>query len=376
MPDPANARPAAPLPRGTLARVCPPPSRPPQTTPHAPPPRTAEGTPEIGTDDYDSRKPRTDFFRLPAGEDVHLVRRREILKKYPEIEELYKPDVMIFFQACGVVVAQMALSRLMADKTWWFTLLCGWLFGAFANQNLFLAIHEYSHGNAFGPTRKTATFLASLFANTPCVVPMATTFRKYHLEHHTQMHVEGVDVDVPVPAEGTLLGSLAGKATWVVGQIVAYAVRPLLVAPKAVGVPDLINVAWVVAVDLAVLRFWGLQSFLYLVYSSFLGGGMHPMAAHFISEHYVFVPGQETYSYYGPLNWVTYHVGFHIEHHDFPRIPGIKLPLLHKICPEYYRGYYHHTSWVWVIWKYITCPAMGPFARYQRPAAPQAVKSG
>lgn len=90
------------------------------------------------------------------------------------------------------------------------------------------------------------------------------------------------------------------------------------------------------------------------------------MAGHFIAEHYVFIKGAETYSYYGVLNFFGFNVGYHNEHHDFPFIPGSRLPQVREIASEYYNHLPRHESWVKVIFDYITDPSISAFSRVKR----------
>ena len=58
---------------------------------------------------------------------------------------------------------------------------------------------------------------------------------------------------------------------------------------------------------------------------------MHVAAIHFVAEHYCITEDtaytndptktNDTFSYYGPLNAILYNGGYHVEHHDFPKIP-------------------------------------------------------
>ena len=72
------------------------------------------------------------------------------------------------------------------------------------------------------------------------------------------------------------------------------------------------------------------------------------------------------YSYYGPLNWISFNVGYHNEHHDFPFVAGTNLPKVRAIAPEFYDTIPHYHSWSKVIFDYITDEKIGPFARVKR----------
>jgi sphingolipid delta-4 desaturase len=121
-----------------------------------------------------------------------------------------------------------------------------------------------------------------------------------------------------------------------------------------------------VCYDAALVYAFGWNSLIYLWVSTVMCGSFHPTAGHFLSEHLEMVEGVETYSYYGPLNYVCYNVGYHNEHHDFPFVPWSRLPLVTEIAKEFYDPLPKCDSWVGIIYQYVTNPRLGAYSRIKR----------
>ncbi|XP_042467516.1 sphingolipid delta(4)-desaturase DES1-like [Zingiber officinale] len=308
----------------------------------------------------------TDFF-WSYTDEPHASRRKEILARHPQIRELFGPDPFAFLKISAAVLLQLWTATYLHNASWLKILTVAYFFGSFLNHNLFLAIHELSHNLAFS-TPSYNRWLG-IFANLPIGVPMSITFQKYHLEHHRYQGVDGMDMDIPGRVEALAVTNAVTKSIWVLLQLFFYALRPLFLKPKPPGLWEFTNLIIQLSLDASLAYFWGGRSIAYLILSTFVGGGMHPMAGHFISEHYVFNPDQETYSYYGPLNLMTWSVGYHNEHHDFPRIPGNRLYKVKEMAPEYYDNLKSYKSWSQVIFMYIMDRTVGPFSRMKRKAS-------
>lgn len=92
-------------------------------------------------------------------------------------------------------------------------------------------------------------------------------------------------------------------------QIFFYALRPGFVRMQTPTRWHLYNLVTQLLFDYVLVRTFGIRPLLYLLFSSFFAGSLHPCAGHFIAEHYVWDGlNQETYSYYGPLNILAYNV--------------------------------------------------------------------
>lgn len=295
-------------------------------------------------------------------EEPHTARRKEILRKYPEIKKLMGYDPSIAYIVTAEIIAQLLMCWLLQEANWSSIFIIAYCFGGVLNHSLGSAIHEIGHNLAFGHARPWANRLLSIWCNIPIIVPMAISYKKYHADHHRYLGEENQDVDIPTRLEGYLFRNPITKMVWLLIHPAIHGIRPFYKSPKPLTVWEMINSAIQITCNLIILKYLGVKSIVYLVSGTFFGLGLHPLAGHFISEHYLFNKGQATHSYYGPLNFILFNVGYHIEHHDFPYIPYHKLPEVKRIAAEYYDQPYH-TSWLKVLWNFIFDKDMGPHSR-------------
>jgi len=303
-------------------------------------------------------------FARVGTDEPHQSRRKQILAKHPEIKELYGPDIRLLPMILGIVAAQLSLAVYATSLDGWKWLLLCWSLGGTLTHWLSLGNHELTHNLCFKKTLFNE--ILGMVANCAQGLPSAVTFKKYHIEHHYQQGVDVMDVDVPTEFEGKIFNTTIKKVFWVILQPAFYALRPLVVNPKPMCLKEAANFTSTLAFDAAFAYMFGFKALLFNLASTVLGMGIHPVAGHFISEHYTFKEGQETYSYYGWLNLVTFNVGYHNEHHDFPRIPGFKLPMVRKMAPEFYDTLHSYDSWSKVIYDYIFRIDIGPYSRIKR----------
>ncbi|KAL8594879.1 hypothetical protein ACOMHN_016120 [Nucella lapillus] len=318
----------------------------PPTLNPSPNPHPAPSTPDNDDDDDDDPE-------LEYTEEPHASRRREILRKHPEIRQLMGHDPRIALIVTCQLLAQVLLCWVLQDASWVSILLLGYVLSPIFNQSLGVAMHEMGHNLAFGHRRAWMNRVLGIWCNLPLAIPMAITFKKYHADHHRYLGDLMDDVDVPCKMETYFFSHTLTKLVWIVLHPFFYMVRPFYKNPKPLTGWEIVNLLSQLAFDYVIYVTFGIKPLTYLLLGTLFGLSLHPFSAHFISEHYFLRGGNSTHSYYGPLNWILFNAGFHNEHHDFPYIPYSRLPQVKRLAPEFYENLPHHSSWVKVLWDFV-----------------------
>jgi len=309
----------------------------------------------------------TEFIRAD-GPSTDKSRRQAILKAHPEVKALMGRNPWTAAWIVGLVGTQWAAAALLAryEAHWALIVVLAFGFGAFVNHALYVLFHECTHNLVFEPGWSNKVL--GIVCDFALVFPTALSFRKYHLLHHKHLGHYELDPDVVSDAEARLIGrSWWRKAIWLSLFSLSVALRPLKVTSQRMWDPWIVsNMIAVIAVDVAILLLAGPFALGYLALSTAFALGLHPLGGRWLQEHYVTEPGQETYSYYGPLNRTCFNMGYHNEHHDFANVPWNNLAKLRAAAPEFYNHLRWYRSWSWVVWNFIFNPEMSGYSRIVR----------
>lgn len=291
----------------------------------------------------------------------HVERRQQILAKYPQVRELFGKDPFTFKITAGIFAGQFLIAAWLGwlgMSYWWLSLILAICIGAFANHANFVVIHDAIHNCVF--ESPLANKWTAILADLPNGFPTAMGFRCYHIKHHSHLSAYDYDADIPSTWEVEWVGNNTWrKALWLFGFPAVQLARlsRLKGTVPIMGKWTYINIAVILAFDLFMLWAFGPNALLYLFLSFWFSvGGLHPLSARWLQEHFAFAPDQGTFDYYGPLNTFALNIGYHNEHHDFHEIPWSRLPQLKAMAPEFYDTLRCHRSWTALLVTFIFDP--------------------
>ena len=273
-----------------------------------------------------------------------------------------------------MTTTHVAIALLLAiyDLPWIVIVLVAWSLGGVFSNSAALAMHESSHQLVIPGA--VPSVLIGTVASIPLFFPAYASFRHYHKAHHSYNTIEDqgghnahdlpkYDPDLPTEYEALLFSkSWWRRMGFLLMQPFVYSIRPLVQAPRAPTWEDAVNGAGHVLSWIIYGYFGGSKSVIYALCAALLGQGLHIGAIHFIAEHYQLTGrcmhedkknARDTYSYYGPVNYMIYNGGYHVEHHDFPKVPCRRLPKVRAMAPEFYESLEYHTSYSKILLRFV-----------------------
>lgn len=307
-----------------------------------------------------------DCFHVMGHLEPHEIRRKKILEAHPEVEKLLEKDPVSLYWAIALNIMQIGMLffiKFYVD-TWIWIFFWAYMVSAVINHALFVLMHDITHFTCF----KSVFYnqLAAILANIPQAVPNAISFGRYHRDHHTYLGDAVDDPDIPTLLEVKLFRNKYTKFIFLIVMPFFYGLRPYFKKPKIQNLMEIVNIVVCILFNYFVYKYFGLKALMYLLLGTLWGLSIHPVGIHILSEHYEFNKNQDTYSYYGILNWVNFNMGYHVEHHDFPNISWRKLPELKKMAPEFYDNLPVIDSYVKVMMSYVLDQDIGPWSRIVR----------
>jgi sphingolipid delta-4 desaturase len=284
----------------------------------------------------------------------HARRHRAILHDHPRVRDLFGPDAASAAWVVVLAAVQLTLAVWVAARPTWVLLAVSVTAGAVVAHALGVLIHEASHNLVFRGAWKNKA--VAILANLPLGAPAAIEFRHQHLLHHKYLgdaaDPDGCDTQAPTRKEVDAVGHSAVMKllSFTFGRFF-YRARPANRPPRDAWL--VANAVLCVLADVALVSFAGFRALAYVIVSALLAFGPHVLGARRVAEHLTVRRGQPTNSYYGAVNRISFDVGYHVEHHDFPAIAWSRLRRLRALASEHYDRLAVVASWSRLIVSYF-----------------------
>jgi sphingolipid delta-4 desaturase len=229
-------------------------------------------------------------------------------------------------------LAQAGLAVWVGHRSWWVLIAVAMTAGAVIAHALGVLIHEASHNLVFRGAWKNK--LVALVANVPLGAPAAIEFRHQHLLHHKYLgeaaEPDGRDTQAPTRKEVEVVGysSLWKLLSFTFGRFF-YKARTANAAPRDAWV--VANAVACIGFDVALVALAGAKPLVFVVVASLAAFGPHVVGA----------------------RRVSFDVGYHVEHHDFPAVPWRRMRALRALAAEHYDHLAHVRSWSELMARYF-----------------------
>eukprot|EP01100_Stratorugosa_tubuloviscum_P004405 TRINITY_DN20_c0_g1_i10.p1 TRINITY_DN20_c0_g1~~TRINITY_DN20_c0_g1_i10.p1 ORF type:complete len:365 (-),score=131.89 TRINITY_DN20_c0_g1_i10:200-1294(-) len=325
---------------------------------------------------FDTVKP----LELPEQGTWHRDRKRAILKKYPQVEKLFGNEPLTCLLLIFLLPIHTYVALALENQPWWVVLLASYTIGTLLSFQLLIIAHEATHELVF--KNQTANRFVNMFGHLPnWWGPFGNFWWSEHRWHHSVVvdkalrygpqnvnflrkafftlifiHIINFTIfvtsliQVPIYVISTLLHFLGLRKN---PNCFLY-IPPYDRFPICASGWMVINFIITNIYHASLFYFGGWNPIIYQTFSSGFCNGLHPIGMRQVQEHYLLAKKQPTTSVYPPFSWLYLHIGHHVEHHDFAKIPWNRLPELRRIAPDFYDNLKYYNSYMEVLIYFFT----------------------
>jgi len=302
-------------------------------------------------------------YTLPEQGTWHLNRKRAVLRDHPDAKKLYGQSPFTMVILFVVIPIHLWFAYHFSQYSWLAVLIGAYTTSAWMSFVLQTIGHEATH--RLISKNSTVNKFCALLSFLPVFTgPFGTLWMYEHMWHHnvvvdkalryglqsnplvkkalmTLVFIGIINIFLTVSATALAAAMLVTIPMGIIGLRASkypekFPIPPYNRFPQALNGWTATNIVACIVFNATLIYFTGIKGFSYIYLGSLFMNGLHPLGMRQVQEHYFVKRGQPTYSVYPILNFLTFNIGHHVEHHDFPAIPWNRLPQLTKLAPEYY----------------------------------------